>query len=451
MQEDRQSLLSDNATYRKIMWRIMPLLIFIYVLAFVDRTNIAFAKLQFLKQLNFSEAVFGFGGGLFYLGYIVFEVPSNLLLQKVGARITLLRIMLLWGFCCVTMAFIKSERSFYIVRFLLGAAEAGLFPGLLYYITRWVPSWRRARFIALLMASIPLAGLLGGPLAGVVMKDLQHHYPFETWQWLFIIEGVPAILIGVFTYIYLDDSPGKSQWLTVPQKATIERDLREDLEVSRLQRSMPISLVEMLCSPPIYFLSIMAFALLTSTSGIFFWLPTTIRSAGVMNVYDIGLLSAIPFGIGILIQYLNAWHSDKKREKKVHTVIPACISALGWLCMPFVSHDVLWSLVAITVATSGTLAAQGPFWAMCSIQLGPSAAASGLALISTLAGLGGFVSPSFMGWLTTRTGSLAASQYYVVGLLIIGALTVLLIDNGRSQFVGEDAAVYRGKASPLRT
>jgi hypothetical protein len=212
---------------------------------------------------------------------------------------------------------------------------------------------------------------------------------------------------------------------------------------------MPISFVEVLCSPSIYFLSIMAFGLLASTSGIFFWLPTTIRSAGVTSIYDIGFLSAIPFGIGILIQYLNAWHSDKKREKKVHTVIPACISALGWLCMPFVAHDVLWSLVAITAAISGTLAAQGPFWAMCSTQLGRAAAASGLALISTLAGLGGFVSPSIMGWLTTYTGSLAASQYYVVGLLVVGVAAVMRIDNGRSEFIGEDTTVHRGKASPL--
>lgn len=413
-----------DATYRKVLWRLMPFLIVCYVVAFIDRSNIGFAKLQFTQDLGFSEAVYGFGAGIFYIGYILCEIPSNLFLAKYGVRKTLLRIMVLWGLCCVALAFMTTPLHYYGLRLLLGAAEAGLFPGILLYLTFWVPAARRARFTALFMASIPISGVLGGPLAGWIMQEFAGALDMKGWQWLFIIEGMPAVLLGFVAYWYLQDHPAASRWLTPQQKSLIEEDLRRD-QLAQQAHSHP-SFAAALKDVRFYSLAAPAFAIMVSTGGVFFWLPTILRRAGITSVWDVGMLSAIPFIAAFVAQFLVARHSDKTLERRWHTAAPTLVGAAGWCLLPAVSNSTTLSLVMLTLATAGTFAAMGPFWTLPSAFLSRTAAAGGIALISTLAGLGNFISPALVGWLVDRTGTLVVGQFYFGGLLVLGALVLLI-------------------------
>lgn len=412
-----------DATYRKILWRIMPFLMLCYVVSFIDRSNIGFAKLHFIADLNFDDAIYGIGAGIFYVGYILFEVPSNMVLHKSGVRLTLLRIMVLWGVFSAGMAFMQTSTSFYVMRFLLGAAEAGMFPGMLLYLTYWVPLSRRARFNALFTASIPLAGMIGGPLSGAIMHAFEGVAGMKGWQWMFIIEGLPACALGVFAYLYLQDGPASAKWLTAREKQIIG----EDLGSTGAQRGKGEgSVLAALTDPKLYWLAGMGIAVLVSTGGVFFWLPTIIRKTGIDNVMTIGVLSVIPFMIALVVQFLNARHSDRTGERRWHVAIPAFCAAIGWAALPSVQGNVPLSLLMMTLATAGTLGLTGPFWTLPSSFLTGKAAAAGIALLSTFAGMGSVFSPMLVGWLSSTTGSLAMGQYYFAALMLFGAVTLLI-------------------------
>jgi MFS family permease len=412
-----------DAAYRKILWRIMPFLMLCYVVSFIDRSNVGFAKLHFIADLGFNDAIYGIGAGIFYVGYILFEVPSNMVLHKSGVRLTLLRIMVLWGLFSAGMAFMQTSTHFYVMRFLLGAAEAGMFPGMLLYLTYWVPLNRRARFNALFTASIPLAGMIGGPLSGAIMHAFEGVHGMKGWQWMFIIEGLPACFLGVFAYFYLQDGPAASKWLTPRQKEIIA----EDLAQSNVKREHgPESFMAALKNPRLYWLSGMGVAVLVSTGGVFFWLPTIIRKSGIENVMTIGVLSVIPFLIALVLQFLNARHSDRTGERRWHVAIPAFVAAIGWAALPSVQTSVPLSMLMLTLATAGTLSLTGPFWTLPSTFLSGKAAAGGIALLSTFAGMGSVFSPMLVGWLSSTTGSLAMGQYYFAALMLFGAVTLLV-------------------------
>jgi MFS family permease len=421
---EQERLALADATYRKILWRIMPFLMLVYVVSFIDRSNVGFAKLHFLADLGFDDAIYGIGAGIFYVGYILFEVPSNLWLQKIGARKTLLRIMVLWGLFCAVLAFMKTANHFYIMRFLLGAAEAGLFPGMLLYLTYWVPLSRRARFTALFTASIPLAGLIGGPLSGWLMHAFDGVAGMRGWQWLFIIEGLPACALGVIAFFYLSDKPGQSKWLSAEQRALVQADM--DADQAGRPRTGGHSLRDAIGNPQLYWLAGMGVAVLVGTGGVFFWLPTIIKKAGVDNIATVGLLSAIPFAAAIVIQYLNARHSDHTGERRWHVAIPAIIAGIGWIALPSVQHSIPLSLAMLTLVTAGTFSLTGPFWILPAQFLSGTALAAGIALLSTLAGVGSVFSPMLVGWLSSTTGSLATGQYYFGGWMLFGAVTLLL-------------------------
>jgi MFS family permease len=414
-----------DAAYRKVLWRVMPFLMLCYVVSFIDRANIGFAKLHFVADLGFNDAIYGIGAGIFYVGYILFEVPSNMVLHKRGVRQTLLRIMLLWGVFSTCMAFMQSANQFYIMRFLLGAAEAGMFPGMLLYLTYWVPLHRRARFNALFTASIPLAGMLGGPLSGWIMHTFEGVAGMKGWQWMFIIEGAPACLLGLVAYFYLQDGPASAKWLTPAQKNIIAEDLAASSGAKRVGGGEH-SFLDALRDPKLYWLSGMGVAVLVSTGGVFFWLPTIIRKTGIENVMTIGALSVVPFMIALVMQYLNARHSDRTGERRWHVAIPALVAAAGWATLPSVQSSVPLSLLMMTLATAGTLGLTGPFWTLPSSFLTGKAAAGGIALLSTAAGMGSVFSPMLVGWLSSTTGSLAMGQYYFAALMLIGAVTLLI-------------------------
>src|ERR1700728_1046336 len=415
--------------YRKVMWRIMPLLFICYVVAFLNRQNVGFAKLQFMQDLHFNEAVYGLGGGLFYLGYILCEIPSNLYLAKSGLRNTLLRIMVLWGICSAAMAFMKDPTQFYVLRGLLGAAEAGLFPGVLLYLTYWIPTERRAYFTALFVFSIGVSGIIGGPLSGGIMRWLNGAGGLKGWQWLFLIDGLPSCVLGVVAYLVLSNEPSQAKWLTDSEKATVLRDLEEDRKAKAPRANG--SFGRALRHHRFYLIACMAYALLSSVGGVFLWLPTIVRNSGIKNVWDVGLVSAVPFLIGVIVQIGVARHSDNQLERRWHTAVPALVGALGWVMLPFFLKSPGLMLLMITLATTGSLAAMGPFWTMPSAIFSGTAGAAGIALITTIGGFGGFVSPILVGWIASRTGSLVAGLYYFATIMLLGALGIIMIGGGR--------------------
>lgn len=415
-----QDAVAETA-YRKMMWRLMPFLVLCYLAAFVDRSNVGFAKLQFLHDLGFTEAIYGVGAGLFYLGYMLFEVPSNLHLARHGARATLLRIMVLWGLTSAAMAVMRTPLQFYGLRALLGAAEAGFFPGVLLYLTYWVPPQRRARFTSLFMMSIAISGVVGGPLAGLIMGSLDGWRDLRGWQWLFIIEGLPSCVLGVVAYFYLSDRPAQARWLSVDEKAAVAADLAPSV---RPEPGRHGDILAALRDSRFFTITAMAFALFTSVSGVTLWLPTVLRNSGLSGVLQIGLLSAIPYSIGAVAQYLVGRSSDRRLERRIHAAIPALCGAVGWTLLPSVSTQPGLALAVMTLATAGTLAAMPPFWSLPPALLSGTAAAAGIALVSTVGSLGSFLSPMVIGWLAEKTGSLAAGQYYVAGILAVGALAI---------------------------
>jgi MFS family permease len=424
MTAEARQLTTRDALYRKVGWRLMPVLVLCYLAAFIDRTNIGFAKLQFMGELGFTEAMYGFGAGIFYVGYMLFEIPSNLYLARRGVRRTLLRIMLLWGLASAAMMAMHSARDFYVLRALLGAAEAGFFPGVLLYLTYWVPANRRARFTSLFMLSIAVTGVVGSPIAGFVMSALDGAAGLRGWQWLFLLEGLPSCVLGVVAYRYLSDTPETAPWLTARERVEIVSDLASEDRTGQARHSrFSMALLDRRFA----LLVVMAYALFTSASGIFLWLPTVLRNAGMTSLWQIGLVSMVPFSVGGVAQYLIGRRSDRVLERRWHSIIPALIGAIGWMLLPEVAGNALASIVVMTVVTGGTLGAMATFWTMPSNLLSGTAAAAGIALVSTLGSAGNFISPVVIGWLASLTGSLAAGQYYLALVLLLGAGALIAV------------------------
>lgn len=418
-----------DAAYRKIYRRVIPFLMLCYLFASLDRSNVAFAKLQFVEDLGFDDAIYGLGAGIFALGYLLFEVPSNLLLQRIGIRKTLLRIMVAWGLCCALLAFIELPWHFYTLRFLLGVAEAGFFPGVLFYLSRWAPAARRARLTALFMASIAVSGILGGPLSGQIMASLDGAAGMAGWQWLFIVEGLPSCLLGVVAYFFLSESPADARWLTSDERAAVVRDLDAERPSAPATHG-GASIMAVVRRPVFYPLAIMAFAIITSTGGLFVWMPTMIRNVGLHDLWTIGLVSAIPFVLGAVAQFFIARHSDRSGERHHHAILPALVGGAGWLLMPLLSFDPALSVLAMCVATGGTFGAMGPFWTLPPALLPRHSIAVGIALLTTVGGLGNFISPPIIGWISAQTGSLASGQVYFGCLMLAGGAALLI---GRSR------------------
>ena len=413
-----------DALYRKVRWRLMPMLVLCYVCAFINRSNVGFAKLEFVKDLGFDEVIYGFGAGIFYAGYMVFEVPSNLYLAKRGARRTLLRIMVLWGLASAGMALMQSPTQFYTLRVILGAAEAGLFPGVLLYLTFWVPASRRARFTSVFMVSIALSGLIGGPLSSAIMGGMNGVLGLAGWQWLFIIEGLPSCLLGVIAYWYLSDGPASAPWLDERERHALVDDLARD----HTGATGPVhrSFGPVLRDPRFYVLVCMAYALFASIGAVSFWLPSIIRESGIRSTGTIGLLSAIPYLTGAVAQILVGRHSDKHLERRWHTAVPALIAATSWGLLPFLGGRPVPALIILCLATAGTLASMVPFWTIPPTLLTGTAVAAGIALISTVGSFANLVSPILVGWLARNTGLLAAGQYYYAVVTALGALALAI-------------------------
>lgn len=410
----------SNALYRKIFLRLVPFLFLCYIASYLDRVNVGFAKLQMMSDLQFSDTVYGIGAGIFFIGYFLFEVPSNLLLEKFGAKLWIARIMVTWGVISGAMMFANSTWSFYTLRFLLGIAEAGFFPGVILYLTYWFPAARRGRIVAAFMTGIAFAGIIGGPLSGWIMQAFDGVNGWAGWQWLFLLEAAPSVILGVLVLIYLDNNVQSARWLTDEEKRFIEADLARDNK-----SKAKMSLGAVFSNGKVWQMSGIYFCFIMGLYGISFWLPQLIKNAGVQSLLNVGLVTAIPYGCAVVGMILISRNSDLTGERRWHIAACALLGALGLLISTQVVDNIPLSLAALSLATLGILTTLPLFWTLPTAFLGGTAAAAGIAIINSIGNLAGFVSPYLVGAIRDATQSTDAGMYVIAVSLCIGAACVL--------------------------
>ncbi|WP_426142524.1 MFS transporter [Pseudomonas sp. DWP3-1-2] len=410
-----------NKMYRKISWRLLPFLLLCYALAYLDRVNISYAKIAMQQEFGLTDAAYGLAAGIFFIGYVMFEVPSNLWLARVGIRKTLGRIMFLWGLASTSMLFVHDNTTFYILRFFLGVFEAGFAPGMILYLTLWFSGKRRAQVMACVLLAGPVSNIIGGPLSTWIMGAFAGFQGLKGWQWMFILEGAPCIVLGIVAYFYLSDSPAQASWLSAEEKQLLANDL-EPLQATK-QHTFAAALKDW----RIYMMALIYFCLICGLYTVSFWLPTLLRDAGVKSIFEIGLYSVIPYVAAIVAMTINARSSDRFAERRWHGAVPAFLGAIGLVLTGLNTGNLTLALCSITLATSSTYAAYAVFWARPSIYLKGTAAAGGIALINSIGAFGGFFSPSIIGFLKTFTGSFATGMAAMAALLVIGGFCTLAL------------------------
>ncbi|EHU1306904.1 MFS transporter [Acinetobacter baumannii] len=412
-----------KSAYRKIAFRLMPFLMLCYFCAYLDRVNVGFAKLQMMSDLQFSEAVYGLGAGIFFIGYFLCEVPSNIVLHKVGARRWIARIMITWGILSGCFAFVQTEWQFYTLRFLLGVAEAGLAPGLLLYLTYWFPSYRRARMTVLWFIAIPISGMIGGPLSGLIMDRMSGVHGWFGWQWMFVIEAIPTVLVGLLVLAILKDSVQDANWLTQGEKNLVKQELAQDNQ----HKEGHASVKEFIADKRLWLLAGIYFCVVMGQYAITFWLPTLIRNSGISDNWHIGLLTSLPYMCAIVVMILAGRSGDHFQERRWHLIIPMCAGALALTFATLFASNLTLSLICLCIAASGVLTASSLFWMLPTNFLGGVSAAAGIAAVNSFANLAGFCSPYLIGWITTNTGSNAIGMFLITAVLIFGASLVLRV------------------------
>ena len=412
--------LTWRSLYRKLTWRFAPFLGLCFFSAFLDRVNVGIAKLQMLDSLGFSETVYGLGAGLFFVGYILFEVPSNLILDKVGARFWIARIMVTWGLLSGLTMFVKTPAQFYVVRFLLGVAEAGFLPGALLYLTYWFPDARRGRIVALFMVGLPLSSLLGSPLSGWILSVFDGLRGLQGWQWLFALEALPSLLLGVLVYLCLPKTWQDARFLTTAELARLRRDIEADQDQTKAH-----GLAQAFANPKVWVVGYLDLCVLLCFYSIGFWMPTMLREAGVRSAVQIGALMAIPNGFAVVMVLVAGISSDWFRERRWHVAVPFLWSAFGLIACAFFPGNVAAIVILLSMANAGAAAAMPVIWALPSTFLRGTAAAAGIAFACSIANLGGFASTYFLGWLKDRTHSMSAGVITFGACLLLGSLLAL--------------------------
>ncbi|WP_035364960.1 MFS transporter [Acinetobacter brisouii] len=412
-----------TSAYRKIAFRLMPFLMLCYFCAYLDRVNVGFAKLQMINDLHLSEAVYGLGAGIFFIGYFLCEVPSNIILHKVGARRWIARIMITWGILSGCFAFVQTEWQFYVLRFLLGVAEAGLAPGLLLYLTYWFPSYRRARMTVLWFIAIPLSGMIGGPLSGLIMNKMGGVHGWDSWQWMFVIEAIPTVIVGLFVLAVLKDSVQDANWLSNEEKRLVQDELAQDNQ----HKEGHGSIKDFISDKRLWLLAGIYFCVVMGQYAITFWLPTLIRNSGISDNLHIGLLTSLPYMCAIVVMLLAGRSGDHFRERRWHLIIPMCAGAVALTFATLFASNLTLSLICLCIAASGVLTASSLFWMLPTNFLGGVSAAAGIAGINSFANLAGFCSPFLIGWITTNTGSNAIGMFLITAVLVVGASLVLRV------------------------
>jgi D-galactonate transporter len=410
-------------TIAKVSKRLVPFLIVCYFVAYLDRVNVGFAALTMNQDLGLSQTAFGFGAGIFFIAYFIFEVPSNLLLERFGARKWIARIMLSWGILSGTMAFIpaiarviglSNENTFYLVRVLLGVAEAGFFPGIIFYLTLWFPAEYRARIVGYFMAAIPLSTVIGAPISGALLY-LHGGFGLAGWQWLFIIEAVPAIILAGVVFFYLTDRPADAAWLAIDERSWLAERLT--LEQRQRQAVRDYSVAEALVNPRVIGLSLVYFGAVATNYGLSFFLPQIVKTFG-LNTFLTTLVSATPYAVGVVGMVWWGRRSDRVAERRFHTAFPLFVAAAG-IAVSTALDDPTLKMIALCVAGFGIFACLPIFWTLPTAFLSGAAAACGIAVINSIGNLAGFAGPFAMGWIKDHTGS------YAVGLLLLAALGII--------------------------
>ena len=412
----------EEALYRKVAWRLIPLLLACYVVAYLDRVNVGFAKLQMIDQLGFSDTIYGLGAGMFFIGYFLFEVPSNIILHKMGARVWIGRIMISWGLISAAMMFVTTPTMFYVMRFLLGVAEAGFFPGIILYLTYWYPADRRARITAMFMTGIAIAGVIGGPVSGIIMKYTNGIYGWQGWQWMFLLEGLPSVALGLVVIMMLDDRISEAQWLTEEERALLAHNIAKD-EAHKEDESF----LRIISSGKVWLCAAIYFSYVMGVYGVSFFLPTIIKSMGHTDVVEIGLISSIPYSVSVIVMLLVARSADRTGERRWHVAIPGMLGAVGLALSVILAKDGTLAIAALTLGLSGIMTTLPLFWSLPTAFLAGTGAAAGIALINSLGNLAGFVSPYAVGWLKDATGSTDAGVYLLAAAMVVGVLLTLAV------------------------
>jgi len=412
----------EKRTLRKITWRIVPFIMILYLIAYIDRVNIGFAAITMKEDLGFTASILGFGAGIFFLGYFLFEVPSNIILHKVGARIWIARVMVTWGIIAGGMAFVESSTSFYVMRFLLGVAEAGFFPGIILYLSYWFPARNRAGVIALFMAAAPIATAIGSPISAALL-EMHGIMGLAGWQWMFLIEAIPAVILGVVVFFYMTDRPEKAVWLKPDEREWLVKTMQaEDANKGDQQHH---SILRGLANPRVLALALIYFGTSAGLYTLGIWAPQIIKELGVSSM-TVGLLNAIPPIISVVAMILWSRHSDKTNERTWHVAL-ACLTAAVGLAIAASTGSMFGLIAALTIVNVGISCSKPPLWSMPTMFLSGAAAATGIATINSIGNLGGFAGPAMIGWVKDQTGSFAGGLYFVAGLLILSTVLTLVL------------------------
>jgi ACS family tartrate transporter-like MFS transporter len=413
----------EQSARRRIALRLLPFLWLLYVVAFLDRVNVAYAALEMSNDLRFSDRVFGTGAGIFFIGYVVLEIPGALIVERWSARRWIARIMVSWGIITVLVGFVHTFHEFYIIRFLLGAAEAGFFPGVIVYLTHWFSRRDLAKAVASFMAAQPLANLVGSPLAGRILQI--HWCGLEGWRWLFILEGIPAIVLGAVTIFYLTDWPSQAGWLPREERDWITAELNREKKEKKRVRSYTIA--QALLQREVILLTLVYFLGTTGVYGFTIWFPTILKRASGLSIGTVTFLVALPYLAALAATLLNGWHSDQTQERRWHTAAPLFIGS-GTLFFAILSGSHIWMQFAFFTVFAACLYSYQPcFWALPTIALGESAAAASIGLINSVGNLGGFAGPFIVGYLVTRTGSFTSGLIWLLVNLLGASILVLCL------------------------
>lgn len=426
----------EKRTLRRTTWRIVPFIMLLYFIAYIDRVNIGFAALTMKQDLGFSASVLGFGAGIFFWGYFMFEVPSNIILHKVGARLWIARVMVTWGMISGAMAFVDGATSFYVMRFLLGAAEAGFFPGIILYLSYWFPARHRAGVTAFFMAAAPLSTAIGSPISAALL-EMDGVMNLHGWQWMFILEAIPALLLGVVVLGFMTDKPEKAKWLKEDERAWLIKTMAD--EHAQQDKSGKHGIIRGLADLRVLGLALIYFGTSAGLYTLGIWAPQIIKGLGVSSM-AVGFLNAIPPIVSVVAMVLWSRHSDRTGERTWHVII-ACVAAAVGLVIAAGANSVVGLIAALTLVNVGISCAKPPLWSMPTMFLSGAAAATGIATINSIGNLGDFVAPSVIGWIKDSTGSYAGGLYFVAGLLVFSAVLTLIMS--RFQGRARDTHIYQ--------
>ncbi|WP_228200148.1 MFS transporter [Acinetobacter tianfuensis] len=413
----------QKKTFRKVAFRLLPFLFLAYAINAIDRINISFAKLRMSEDLLLSDAAYGIGAAAFFVGYLMFEIPSNMYMQKVGTRATLTRIMILWGIVTILMSTVESATSFYVLRFLLGVAEAGFFPGVILYLTYWFPGSLRGRITSVFFMAGIIAGIVSGPLAGWIMSSFHGWMGLKDWQALFVLEGIPAVILGIIAWFWLVDQPAKAKWLNAREKLIIQNSLAAE---NKTVAKTHVPLKQLLCDPRVLMAGFVFFCIYSGTNTVAYWMPTLIKEFGIQDIRQIGLISSLPYITALVAMYILGRSSDKFLERRWHLAITMLVGAISFCLLGFFQDQIGMSVGLITIGAAACLSAVPLFWTIPPAYLSSTAAAAGIALVSTLGGMAAVLSPILVGAIKTQSGSIYMAFSVIAVLLVIGAITLLL-------------------------